>query len=247
MRESVLWLVALAIAPLGCFAPAVRPVAMADFGQVSATVGGIFPDEDNSSSWLEGSAVLAAGIAPHLQLEAAGAIDQGNPQTSVNANAAVNTGSNWSIGGGLRGAIPLGEATDIQLAALYDRLDSTHMTNFCGTSVESWEISRETVELGLTGRIGDRTLEFGVWLDGMVDEIPHDVLVDPGGTPLSMSGMVLQLGARVGIELRPWPDSLRWLSFVLNVSGAGHLATLSGNPDGPYPWLNVGLGTHLLL
>jgi hypothetical protein len=238
MRGPQGWLVGLALAPLGCFAPAVRPVAMADFGHISATVGGIFPDEDNGQSWLEGSAALAIGILPHVQLEASGVIDQGNSQPATSSTSSVTTGPNWSLGGGLRTAIPLADTFDVQLALLYDHVDTTHVINFCGTSVQSWQLSRETAEVGLVGRL-DRSLAIGIWLDGMLDEVTFDSQGGPGN--------VLGLGARVCVEFRPWPEDLKWLSFVLGASTGFSIATLSGDSNGPYPWLNLGLGASVTL
>ncbi len=237
MRGPQLWLVGLVFAPLGCFAPAVRPVAMADFGHISATIGGIFPDEDNGHSWLEGSAALAVGLAPHLQLEATGAIDQGNSQPATASTSAVDTSPNWTVGGGVRGAFPIGDSFDVQLAGLFDEVDTTHVINFCGTSVQTWQMSRETVEVGLVGGIAEKTVDIGVWVDAMLDEIT----LDSSGGP----GNALELGARVGVQFRPWPTDLKWLSFIVGASTGFPVAVLSGESNSPYPWLNVGLGGNL--
>jgi hypothetical protein len=51
----------------------------------------------------------------------------------------------------------------------------------------------------------------------------------------------------VGVEVHPWPENVKWLGFLLNVSGGFPLGTLSGDSDGPYPWFNVGLGAHVVL
>jgi hypothetical protein len=179
---------------------------------------------------------VAVGILPRLQLEATGAIDQGNQQAGTNFTTAINSGPNWSLGGGLRTAIPLGGDFDTQIAALYDRIDTTHVTNFCSTTEQSWHLSRETAEVGIAGKVDD-VLALGFWLDGMLDEITLDSLAGPGN--------VVELGGRFGLQLHPWPESLGWLSFVLNLASGFPVATVSGAASGPNPWINLGLGATL--
>lgn len=250
-RSLPLALVGLAGLPLGCLAPALRPAEMADVGQVVASVGGMFPDGQNSASGLEGSATAAVGLLPHLQLEAAGVLDQGDTQ-------APTAGVNWRLGGGLRGAVPLGTShSEIQIAGLFDLGRSTDIfstggcLNHCSRT-EFFDERRATVEAGWVHNFDRHRGAVGIFVDGFASFLEETAIAEVGncgGTPFYRSDFAVGgLGYRFSLDLRPF-DAMPWLGVLLGASAGG---PTTGTPVGSQDlselvWFDVGAGLLFVL
>lgn len=201
----------------GCFAPAIRPVQMADYGHVSLSAGLQFPEANANNDDVEVSAFAAMGVAPHLQLELSGAIDSGDA-------AQGGIPYNWALGAGLRGGIPAGPDFQIQIAGLYEQIDAslTRTGLWGGGSTSTTRGSRETVEVGPVWTNGDRTFAAGAYLDvamGEMTEVSSGEFAGPG--------LPLDVGARVAVEIRPWSE-VRWLGLLAQLSFAFPVADFNG-------------------
>jgi hypothetical protein len=226
----------------GCFAPAIRPVEMADFGHVSLTAGFLFPEANANGNDFEYSALAAVGVAPHLQLEVSGAMDSGDSSQG-------GIPFNWALGAGLRGGVPIGDGADyqIQVAALYEWADaSLTRAGLCSSgSTSTTRGSRETLEIGPTYEDVDRTFAIGFWLDVALGEMNE---VSTGS--LAGLGLPLDVGARIGVQARPWAPDIMWLSLLFDLEFAypvvdfnGAVTSTSGFEDSSQTWtaLNAAL------
>ncbi|MHB8417241.1 MAG: hypothetical protein ACYDCL_04135 [Myxococcales bacterium] len=228
----------LALGAGGCFAPVLRPVEMADLGQLSLTAGALFPDA-NANVPIEASAVAAVGIAPHLQLELSGAIDGGDGMVGA-------LPFDWSAGVGLRGAIPLVSGLQLQIAGLYDWLDgSLTRENLCGEiSTSTTSGSRETLEVGPTYELRNRILSVGAWLQASLGQLHETAPAGQNQGP----GLPFSAGLRFGLQIHPWPEQAHWLSGIVGLAFGVPLVDLKGTSttfeDSSQFWTAVGLALN---
>jgi hypothetical protein len=153
--------IALVFAPAttGCLAPVLHPVDIAGPGHMLAAISGQFV-----GTVLQGEAQLAVGIAPHLQLEGAGALGL--------AGVA-------SAGGGARVQVPLTPAwpngiarVSLQIAALYEH-DALPTYTGCGKVIfglcySGGQTDGGSLELGVVWHPDPhpRGAAIGFWLSG---------------------------------------------------------------------------------
>ena len=247
----------LAALPLGCLAPALRPAEMADVGQVVGSVGLLFPDGQGSGVPVEGSATAAVGLLPHLQLEASGVIDSGNSgQTPPPLGS--NVGADWRIGGGVRGAIPLGARyrSELQIAGLFDLgrssriVDSSTCSSFC-SQTQFFDERRGTLEAGWVSNFEHHHGAVGLWLDGFAAFLEQSTTSSSGSCPppvFRSDFTVGGLGARFGLDLRPF-DAAPWLGFLFGASTGFPVTTPSnGQLDvRELDWFEIGAGFLFVL
>lgn len=222
-------LLTCAMLATGCrLSPPLHPVEVAGFGHVAAAVSGQIGES------LQANAQVGVGIAPHLQLEASGALGSGD------------AGSSYSGSAGLRGQIPLlptredgSSALSLQVAGLYGH---TFLAGGTGCDHDNWfypntcspsaTIDTGSAELGLVGRVGSsRSVSWGAWLSGGIGHargvVPEG---DAGGYVIPYQSGVEQTTISASVEI-PFDDT-RLVSALLGAAAQGMFASSSStNPQ----------------
>ncbi|MHB1843447.1 MAG: hypothetical protein ACYCWW_01255 [Deltaproteobacteria bacterium] len=231
----------------GCLSPALHPVELVQPGQVAAVVGANVP------SYEDGSALVAVGVLPHLQLEAEGA-----------GNWLSDDAPDWRLGARLRGEIPLSNGFAVNLAGGVAESYYTVRTTGCFGSCDSDLRSRElTLETGVTYHAAP--IGVGLWLDhaGALSQGASRQATSPPGpgapagatcvtTPIA--GWNYLFGVTLGIEA----DLTSFAHFLFNFStglplqgynqstGQTTFGTNLENATTALQWFTAGLGFELV-
>jgi hypothetical protein len=245
-----------AVSAACCITAPLHPVDVADVGHVTATLSGQIGDS------LQGEAQLGYGVAPHVQLEASGAV------------GAAASGLGYSVGGGVRGEVPFeprpdgSSALSMQIAGLYRHTglsgyDSSPNSSSCDpggvstswTCVPNATIESGGIELGLVGRVqpGPTSLGWGIWAAGAMGNAWGTA---PEGGDGGLSGAfayrttIARMTLSASLE-QPLDRSRRWsllagATFEL-VSPIGGYAAEAGEAVNPEPNASWGLGAGLVL